>query len=297
MLGNHRDAWTYGAVDPSSGTSATLETCRALGEAKKSGWSPRRTIMYTNWDAEEYGLVGSTEWAEEHEKEIAEKAVLMLNVDSAVSGPDLSAGGIPSLRDLFLSAASDVTNPRTGKTLASEWLEAQRKEWANQPIDLDSAVWLGTNSDQKPPEFVPQMSFLGSGSDYTAFVDHLGVPALNVSFSGRYGVYHSIYDDFYWMEKFGDPEFLQHATAAKLYALMILRASSAEVVPSPSPPTPTPSANTSTTSAAPPPARNAQPANPSLSPASKTSSPPSNGSTTRPAPSTAKPPTSPIEAT
>ena len=222
MLGNHRDAWTYGAVDPSSGTAATLETCRALGEAKKAGWTPRRTIMYTNWDAEEYGLVGSTEWAEEHEKEIAEKAVLMLNVDSAVSGPDLSAGGIASLRDLFLSAASDVTNPRTGKTLAVEWLEAQRKEWANQPIDLDESVWTDAKSKRQPPEFVPQLGYLGSGSDYTAFVDHLGVPALNVSFSGRYGVYHSIYDDFFWMEKFGDPEFLQHATAAKLYTLMIL---------------------------------------------------------------------------
>ncbi|HEU5118042.1 MAG TPA: transferrin receptor-like dimerization domain-containing protein, partial [Isosphaeraceae bacterium] len=232
MLGNHRDAWTYGAVDPSSGTSATLEACRALGEAKKAGWTPRRTILYASWDAEEYGLVGSTEWAEEHEKEIGQKAVLMLNVDSAVSGPNLSADGIPSLRDLFLSAASDVTNPRTGKTLADEWLEARRRAWASEPVDLDATVWSGRESAKPPfPEFQPQMNFLGSGSDYTAFVDHLGVPALNVDFEGRYGVYHSIYDDYFWMEHFGDPEFLLHSTAGKLYALIMMRAASSEVVP------------------------------------------------------------------
>ena len=89
MVGNHRDAWVYGAVDPGSGTAATLEMCRALGAAVKNGWKPRRTLVYASWDAEEYGLVGSTEWAEEHAKEIDEKAVLMLNVDSAVERPEL----------------------------------------------------------------------------------------------------------------------------------------------------------------------------------------------------------------
>ena len=91
MVGNHRDAWVYGAVDPGSGTAATLEMCRALGAAVKNGWKPRRTLVYASWDAEEYGLVGSTEWAEENAKAIDEKAVLMLNVDSAVSGPELEA--------------------------------------------------------------------------------------------------------------------------------------------------------------------------------------------------------------
>ena len=100
MIGNHRDAWVYGAVDPGSGTAATLEMCRALGAAVKSGWKPRRTLVYASWDAEEYGLVGSTEWAEEHANEIDEKAVLMLNVDSAVSGHELDIDGVPSLRDL-----------------------------------------------------------------------------------------------------------------------------------------------------------------------------------------------------
>src|SRR5262249_59769120 len=119
MVGNHRDAWTYGAVDPSSGTAATLEMCRALGEAKKGGWSPRRTILYASWDAEEYGLVGSTEWAEEHADEVGRKAVLLLNVDSAVSGKDLGIGGVPSLRDFVLDAAGAVTDVRTGRPLRS----------------------------------------------------------------------------------------------------------------------------------------------------------------------------------
>src|SRR5262249_38371230 len=96
LIGNHRDAWVYGAVDPGSGTAATLEMCRALGEAVKNGWKPRHTLLYANWDAEEYGLVGSTEWADEHASELDSKAALLLNVDSAVSGPDLDLEGAPS---------------------------------------------------------------------------------------------------------------------------------------------------------------------------------------------------------
>ncbi len=240
MIGNHRDAWTYGAVDPSSGTAATLEACRALGEAYKSGWRPRRTLLYASWDAEEYGLVGSTEWAEHHARDIQEKAVLMLNVDVAVGGTELDAGGVPSLRDFFLQAADAVIDPRSGKTLKAQWMAAQRSKWANVPIELDASFWDHRKPNAAPePQGTnlpnghhrPQLDPLGSGSDYTVFVDHLGVPALDVGFKGRYGVYHSIYDNFYWMEKFGDPEFLTHATAAKLYALVAMRAASADVVP------------------------------------------------------------------
>ncbi len=237
MIGNHRDAWVYGAVDPSSGTAATLEMCRALGEAVKAGWKPRRTIVYASWDAEEYGLVGSTEWADEHAGEVDQKAVLMLNVDSAVSGPNLDLDGVPSLRDFLLEAAGGVTDVRTGRTLRDSWLAKQRAAWAGGgPLDLDDTVWLGgptsgTSLAAAPRAFSPQLNPLGSGSDYTAFVDHLGVPAIDVGFTGRYGVYHSIYDDFFWMEKFGDPEFVTHATAARLYTLVAMRAAGAEVVP------------------------------------------------------------------
>jgi N-acetylated-alpha-linked acidic dipeptidase len=238
MVGNHRDAWVYGAVDPGTGTAATLEMCRALGAAVKNGWKPRRTIVYASWDAEEYGLVGSTEWAEEHAKEVDEKAVLMLNVDSAVSGRELEMSGVPSLRDLTLDAAGAITDPRTGKSLGDLWTAARRQAWAAAaPLVLVDPIWdkapSGVGDDHKPAPaaFAPQMGWLGSGSDYTAFVDHLGVPVVDAGFKGAYGVYHSTYDNFNWMDKFGDPEFLSHATAARLYTLIVMRAAAADVVP------------------------------------------------------------------
>ncbi len=236
MIGNHRDAWVYGAVDPSSGTTATLEACRAIGAAVKAGWKPRRTLFYANWDAEEYGLVGSTEWADEHAREVDEKAVMLLNVDSAVSGHDLDIDGVPSLRDLTLDALGAVNDPRSGRTLRQQWTEKRRASWAaNSPIDLTDPLWdtpPATPAESRPSaKFSPLLNPLGSGSDYTAFVDHLGIPAIDIGFSGRYGVYHSIFDDFYWMEKFCDPEFLTHTTAAKLYTVIAMRAAGSEVVP------------------------------------------------------------------
>jgi N-acetylated-alpha-linked acidic dipeptidase len=239
MVGNHRDAWVYGAVDPGSGTAATLEMCRAIGTAVKGGWKPRRTIAYASWDAEEYGLVGSTEWAEQHEKDVDRNVALLLNVDSAVSGPDLDMGGVPSLRDLALDAAGAIHDFRTGKTLRDVWVDAKRSAWAgSSPLTLADPLWDGGNDAARSPAgstklrgFVAQMHPLGSGSDYTVFLDHLGVPALDMAFSGRYGVYHSIYDDFTWMEKFGDPEFINHATAARLYTVLVMRAAGADVLP------------------------------------------------------------------
>ena len=222
LMGNHRDAWTYGAVDPNSGSTTMLQTARALSAAMKAGWKPRRSILLASWDGEEYGLVGSTEWGEHHAKEILQKCVMVLNVDSAVSGPNLNIDGVPSLRDLVLGAAADVNDPRQGKPLAEIWLDRRRREWADtEPISLD-------HSD---PPFVPQLGAVGSGSDYTVFLDHLGVPILDVNFGGRYGVYHSMYDNLYWMEKFGDPEYVYHTTAARLYTRVMMRASSAEIVP------------------------------------------------------------------
>ncbi len=240
MIGNHRDAWVYGAVDPGSGTAATLETCRAIGAAVKAGWKPRRTLVYASWDAEEYGLVGSTEWVEEHASDIDQKALMLLNVDSAVGGPEVDAGGVPSLRDLMLDAMGAIHDPRSNKTLRDGWVERRRSAWASAaPIDLDDRLWnddaiaksaAGATATD-PFSSHLQMGALGSGSDYTAFLDHLGIPSLDVGFSGRYGVYHSIYDNFYWMEKFGDPEFITHATAARLYAVVAMRAAAAEVAP------------------------------------------------------------------
>jgi N-acetylated-alpha-linked acidic dipeptidase len=230
MVGNHRDAWTYGAVDPGSGSVATMEACRALGEAYRSGWRPRRTLVYASWDAEEYGLVGSTEWADEHAKKLDEKALMILNVDSAVSGPDLDVEGIPSLRDLLLDAAADVVDPDSGKSMREVWVDRKRSDWAKS-VRLELPGLDDAGEDPDLPGFSPMLGPLGSGSDYTAFVDHLGIPALNVDFGGRYGVYHSTYDDFFWMERFGDPGFTRHTAAARLYTLILMRAASAEVAP------------------------------------------------------------------
>lgn len=243
LIGNHRDAWVYGAVDPGSGTAATLEMCRAIGSAVKSGWKPRRTLLYASWDAEEYGLVGSTEWAEEHARTLGDRAVLLLNVDSAVSGRELEASGVPSLRNLMLDAAASLDDPRSGRPLAAIWTQSRRTAWGTAaPLVLSDPVWDHDRSDDKGSSdhgsqmrpsggFVPQMGWMGSGSDYTVFLDHLGIPSFDMGFKGGYGVYHSIYDNFNWMEKFGDPEFLTHATAARLYTLLVMRAAAADILP------------------------------------------------------------------
>jgi N-acetylated-alpha-linked acidic dipeptidase len=223
ILGNHRDAWTHGAVDPNSGTAAQLETARALGAAVKSGWRPKRTIVICSWDAEEYGLVGSTEWAEDHAEDLQKNAVAYLNLDVAVTGPDLGMSGSPSLLALAAQAARDLPDPKRGGSIAADWESRQRSAWAQQ-----TPVELSASADAK---FAARLSPLGSGSDYTVFLDHLGVPSFDFGFSGGYGVYHSVYDNFRWMEKYGDPEFVYHAAAAKLWGLMAMRLANADIVP------------------------------------------------------------------
>lgn len=222
ILGNHRDAWTHGAVDPNSGTTSMLEAARGLGAALKTGWKPKRTIVFASWDAEEYGLVGSTEWAEDHAADLSAKAVAYLNVDVSVTGGELGVGGVPSLRDLAREAARDVPEPRTGGTVGAAWEARENDRWAREaPVELGGPA----------TPFELRLSPLGSGSDYTAFLDHLGVPSLDFGFSGSYGVYHAVYDNFRWTEKFGDPEFVYHVAAARFYGLMAMRLAGADVVP------------------------------------------------------------------
>ena len=222
VLGNHRDAWTHGAVDPNSGTAAMLEVARGYGEALKSGWTPKRTILLASWDAEEYGLVGSTEWAEEHAADLQKNAVAYLNCDVAVTGPNLGLNGVPSLRELAVQAAKDVPEPKRGGSVGAAWETRQRADWAQRtPVELTG----------KDATFQPRLQPLGSGSDYTAFLDNLGVPSFDFGFGGPYGVYHAVYDNFRWMEKYGDPDFLYHAAAARLWGLMGMRLASADVVP------------------------------------------------------------------
>lgn len=212
LLGNHRDAWVFGAADPNSGTASLLELGRGLGALVRGGWKPRRTIVLLSWSGEEYGLLGSTAWAELHE-ELVSKSLAYLNVDVAVSGNDFVAGGSFALRDLFTGAMASVPRPSGTGTLAL------------------SASW----------------SPIGSGSDFTAFLDHFGVPCIDASFNRRgangtfahYGVYHSIYDSFDWMSNFGGGDedagkpkqaFENMRAMARVWGLAALRLADDEVL-------------------------------------------------------------------
>src|SRR5262245_896845 len=223
VLGNHRDAWVFGAVDPNSGTVAMIELGRGLGQLLRSGWKPRRSIVLCSWDAEEEGLIGSTEWAEENAAELREKAVAYLNMDAAVSGPNFGASSVPSLWKLIRAAASDVRDPKTGKSVFEAWRD---RAWENAP-DGDRYDTNGNEKTIGPP----RIGALGSGSDYTPFLQHLGVPSLDMSFGGDYGVYHSAYDSFYWMSHFGDPDFKYHVAAAQIWGTVTLRMADASALP------------------------------------------------------------------
>jgi N-acetylated-alpha-linked acidic dipeptidase len=211
ILGNHRDAWVFGAVDPNSGTSAMLEVGRGFGELLKQGWKPRRTIIFCSWDAEEYGLVGSTEWAEELAAELREKAVAYLNLDAAVSGPHFGASSVPSLWKLMRAVTRDVKDPKTGKSVYQQWQDRAR-EGRPEGSQMSEA----------------RIGALGSGSDYTPFLQHLGIPSTDMGFGGDYGVYHSAYDSFHWMDKFGDPGFVYHVAAAQVWGTLALRLADAD---------------------------------------------------------------------
>jgi len=216
VMGNHRDAWVFGAVDPNSGSSAMLEVARGFGDLLKQGWTPKRTIILCSWDAEEYGLIGSTEWAEENADDLREKAVAYLNVDVAVSGGNFGASSVPSLWKAIRDVTRDVKDPKTGKTIYQQWQEKAREGRSiNEPANGGEA----------------RIGALGSGSDYTPFLQHLGVPSTDMGFGGDYGVYHSSYDSFYWMDHFGDPGFVYHVAAAQIWGTLALRLADADALP------------------------------------------------------------------
>ena len=207
IVGNHRDAWTYGGVDPSSGTSALLELACGLGDLTRAGWRPRRSILFASWDAEEFALTSSTEWGEEHETWLRKNAVAYLNVDAAVAGSELDLTGVPSLNPLLEEVARAVRDPASGLTLAARTRD-RRGAHAN----------LVTNR-------------IGGGSDYTVFLNFLGIPVADLSFDGPYGVYHSIYDSHDWVARIGDPGFRYHAALVELWGLTTVRLADADVLP------------------------------------------------------------------
>ncbi len=216
VAGNHRDAWVYGAVDPNSGTAALLETVHGLGDLLKQGWRPQRTIVLGSWDAEEEGLMGSTEWAEQNEK-ILSHAVAYFNTDVAVSGPDFTAAAVPSLKQFVREITQEVPSPKGG-TVYDQW-KAQQTNNANRRRPhpgFDTEVRIGT---------------LGSGSDYTPFIQHLGIPSTDIGSDGPYGVYHSTFDDYTWFTRFADPTFAYEQQQARVLGLEILHMASTDVLP------------------------------------------------------------------
>ncbi|MBZ5507323.1 MAG: M28 family metallopeptidase [Acidobacteriia bacterium] len=223
VLGNHRDAWVYGAVDPNSGTAAMLETVHGLAELLKHGWKPERTIVFGSWDAEEQGLIGSTEWGEEHEKDLAH-AVAYFNLDVAVSGTNFGASAVPSLKGFVRDVTKVVPSPKGGM-LYNVWKDERANRADRRP---DSGQNRGPNA--RVENDVP-VGDLGSGSDYSVFIQHLGIPSTDMTSSGSYGVYHSAFDNFNWFKKFGDPTFVYEQEMARVFGVEALHMAAADVLP------------------------------------------------------------------
>ncbi len=220
MLGTHHDAWTFGGMDPGSGTSGVYETARALAALAKNGWTPERTIVFAFWDAEEPGLVGSTEYAEAFERELREKAVVYINTDLFMRG-HFFGGGTPSLRDFLVQVTKDVPALSGHGSVYDEW---RADAWQKQPA---------AHRRKGPKDFEVELTALGSGADFVAFQDYLGLPTLSVQydFEGSYGAYHSNYDSRYYVEHFSDPGFHVARTLAQVFGVSVMRLADAAVLP------------------------------------------------------------------
>jgi N-acetylated-alpha-linked acidic dipeptidase len=220
IFGNHHDAWVSGADDPISGAVSLMETARGLGELLKTGWRPSRTIVLALWDGEEWGLLGSTEWAEKHDAELKQKAAVYINTDGTGKGW-LSTGGSHGLQQFMNEVAKDINDPRTGKPVFEE---ARRRAVLGEP-----------EADRKAAEADPslRLSPLGSGSDFTPFLQHLTMSALNVGFGGESpgGVYHSAYDTIKWYQTYSDGDYSYGRTLSQLTGTLVLRLADAPVLP------------------------------------------------------------------
>ena len=216
MRGNHRDGWAMGAADPISGHVAMMEEARAIGELARTGWRPRRTIVYGSWDAEEPGLLGSTEWAEHHGDELREKLAIYTNTDGSGRG-FLGMGGSHTLEKFLNQVAAEVEDPQFGVTLA-ERVRAARAVGGDAEATSRDDLRIGP---------------LGSGSDYTPFLQHLGIASLNLGFGGESGggSYHSQFDSFDHYTRFGDPDFAYGVTLVKTAGRVTLRFAQADVLP------------------------------------------------------------------
>jgi len=205
ILGAHYDPWGFGAVDPNGGTAMLLTLAEALGQLAEEGCRPRRSILIAHWDAEEYGVIGSSEWVEELLPQLTTGAVAYINADAAVSGPNFSSSSSPSLKQPILDAISDAPYPGEDRSIYESW---------------------AARMDGKP-----EMGNLGGGSDHIAFYTHAGIPSAGLSTGGRSGVYHSNYDNFAWFERFGDPDWIYGPMLARADGLLALRFANADLLP------------------------------------------------------------------
>ncbi|XP_044507787.1 probable glutamate carboxypeptidase AMP1 isoform X2 [Mangifera indica] len=206
LLGNHRDAWTYGAVDPNSGTAALLDIARRYAMLMQKGWTPRRTIIFCSWDAEEFGMVGSTEWVEQNIVNLGAKAVAYLNVDCAVQGPGFFAGSTPQLDDLLIEVTKNVKDPDSDGSTAYD-------------------QWAATNG------VVNIQRLSGVDSDFAPFVQHAGVPSVDVYYGRDFPVYHTAFDSYAWMVNHADPFFQRHVAVAGVWGLLALRLADDAILP------------------------------------------------------------------
>ena len=224
VAGNHRDAWVYGAVDPGSGTAAMLEAVHGVGVLLAQGWKPRRTLFFCSWDAEEEGLIGSTEWAEEHAKQLAH-AVAYINTDASVSGPHFEASAVPSLKQFVREVTMEVASPKGG-SVYDDWKrdlgDAARRRLGKEFNDAPMVPLVGGEV---------RVGDLGSGSDYTPFIQHLGVPSTDIGSTGAYGVYHSVFDNYAWFVMNADPTFVYEQQMARVFGLEALHMADADVLP------------------------------------------------------------------
>ena len=208
VAGGHRDAWSPGARDNVSGTVAVLEAARAFAALARQGARPARTLVFATWDAEEWGLIGSTEWVEELADSLRAHAIAYINEDGTFSGPAFGGGGSPSLKPLFRAAARAVPDPTGPGTVYDVWLRRVGGD--------TSALRLGN---------------LGGGSDFAGFYHHLGIPSGGIGFDGPDGIYHSMYDSYDWMTRFGDPGFRAHRAGAQVVSVILSRLANDPIVP------------------------------------------------------------------
>jgi N-acetylated-alpha-linked acidic dipeptidase len=224
IRGNHHDAWVNGAEDPVSGTSALLEEARGLASLVRQGWKPKRTIVLCVWDGEEEGLLGSTEWAEDHAEELGRKAAVYINSDTNGRGY-LNVEGSHTLERFINGVARDVEDPETKLPV---WKRLQLRRLANP---ASSAAPADRQEARQRADL--RIGALGSGSDYTVFLDHLGIASLNLGYGGEDGggIYHSVYDDFYWYTHFSDTDFVYGRALAQTAGTAVMRLAGADLLP------------------------------------------------------------------